>query len=84
MLLGLLTCREAVARLDLYIDRELSPREQKTVARHMKLCAHCARQFRFEAEVVAGLRAKLERIEAPPEMMERIRRALENEAETTT
>lgn len=80
MLLGLLTCKEAIARLDDYIDRELSPREEKLVARHLKICAHCARHFRFEAEIVQGLRAKLGHIlghiQAPPELLDRIRAAL--------
>lgn len=72
MLLGILSCKEAIARLDDYIDRELSPREQVLVARHLKFCHRCAERFRFEAEIVDGLRAKLERIEAPPELLGRI------------
>lgn len=83
MLLGILTCREALARLDFYIDRELSPREQKLVARHLKICHHCARKFRFESEIVVGLRQKLERIEAPTELLAKIRAALPNESEST-
>lgn len=76
MLLGFLSCKEAVARLDDYIDRELSPREMNLVVRHLKICAHCAHHFRFEAEIVAGLRAKLGRIEAPPELLQKIRASL--------
>lgn len=76
MLLGILSCKEAVARLDDYIDRELSPREQVLVARHLKFCRRCAEHFRFEVEIVAGLRAKLEHIAAPPELIESIRAAL--------
>lgn len=78
MLLGFLSCKEAIARLDDYIDRELSPRETTLVARHLKICAHCARQFRFEAEITNGLRAKIERLEAPPELLQKIRASLPN------
>lgn len=76
MLLGILSCKEAIARLDDYIDRELSPREQILVARHLKICRHCAQQFHFETEIVHGLRAKLEQIQAPPALLEKIRAAL--------
>ncbi len=79
MLLGFLGCKEAIARLDDYIDRELSPREEKLVARHLKICAHCARRFHFEAEIVAGLRARLGRIQAPPGLLDRICAALPDE-----
>ncbi len=80
MLLGILSCKEAIARLDDYIDRELSPRDMKLVARHLKICAHCAHQFRFETEIVQGLRAKIERIEAPPGLLRKIVAALPNAA----
>ncbi len=79
MLLGILSCQEAIARLDDYIDRELSPRETVLVARHLKICAHCAKQFRFETTLAAGLRAKIERIEAPPGLLAKIRAALPEE-----
>ncbi len=72
MLLGFLSCKEAIARLDDYIDRELSPRETTLVARHLKICARCALQFRFETEIVEGLRAKIGHIEAPPELLRKI------------
>ncbi|PQV63032.1 anti-sigma factor, TIGR02949 family [Abditibacterium utsteinense] len=81
MLLGFLSCKEAIARLDDYIDRELSPREMILVARHLKICAHCAREFAFEAELVAGLRAKIQRIEAPPELLQKIRASLPDSPE---
>lgn len=76
MLLGLLTCKEAIVRLDDYIDHELSPHETRLVARHLKICLHCAQRFRFEAEIVVGLRAKLGHIQAPPDLLERICAAL--------
>lgn len=79
MLLGILSCKEAIARLDDYIDRELSPREQILVARHLKFCRQCARRFRFEAEIVAGLRAKLGHIKAPSDLLDTICAALPEE-----
>ncbi len=79
MLLGILSCRETLSRLDDYIDRELSPHEQKLVARHLTFCRQCARRFRFEAEFVTALRAKIERLDAPPELLDKIRASLPNE-----
>lgn len=56
-------CREALERLDDYTDRELSPGETGKVEQHLKLCHECARKFKFERELVDGLRAKVERTE---------------------
>ena len=76
MLLGFLFCKEALARLDDYVDRELSPREMAQVATHLKLCAKCARLYRFERGFIEDLRAKVGDVQAPPETMERVRSAL--------
>jgi hypothetical protein len=51
----------------------------KLVARHLKICHACASRYRFEAEIVAGLRAKIERIQAPPELLDKIRVSLAGE-----
>ena len=76
MLLGFLFCQEVLARLDDYVDRELSPREMKQVATHLKMCAKCAKLYHFERGFVEDMRLKIEGVEAPPELMENIRRSL--------
>lgn len=76
MLLGFLFCKETLTRLDDYIDRELSPREMKQVATHLKVCAKCARLYRFEREFIEDMRAKVAQVQTPPELMERVRAAL--------
>ncbi len=58
-------CREALERLDDYIDRELAPDEERKVAQHLKLCRACTRKFRFEQDLVEGLRQKIEHVEMP-------------------
>ena len=58
-------CREALERLDDYTDRELAPDETEKVAQHLKLCHECARKFKFESELVNGLREKIESVQAP-------------------
>lgn len=77
MLLGLLSCKETLARLDDYIDRELSPSESRIVARHLKICHHCAQRFAFETELVEGLRQRLSRIDAPADLLGKIRTSLD-------
>ncbi len=57
-------CREAKERLDAYVDRELAPDETKKVAQHLKICHECARKFKFEQELVDGLREKVEHVDA--------------------
>lgn len=79
MLLSLLDCRETIARLDDYLDRELSSREQTLVQRHLKICGHCAQIFGFEADLLDDVRQKLQRVEVPSDLKERILLALPQE-----
>ena len=79
-LINLYTCRETLARLDDYLDRELSPREARLVERHLKICHHCAHKFAFEAELLSELRAKMARLEVPGGLMDRISASLAEEA----
>lgn len=72
MLLGFYDCRDTLERLDDYLDRELSPGENCHVAIHLAICLKCAQLYRFENGFVQDMRAKLERVEAPPELMHQI------------
>ena len=53
-------CREALERLDDYVDHELSPEEEAKVRQHLKICRHCLQKFQFEESLLAGLRAKIQ------------------------
>ena len=75
-----LTCRQAFDRLEEFLDRELSPEETVRVRGHLEQCAQCAREFRFEAGVLDGIRARLGRIKVPMQLADRISRALRLEA----
>ena len=79
MLLGLLTCKEALERLDDYVDRELGEEESKHVRRHLRVCHACARKFAFEENLVRNVREKLGRIEAPPDLLKDVMSALTHE-----
>jgi len=72
-----LNCREAFERLDDFLDRELTPAEAAEVERHLAVCAHCAGEYAFEAAVLEGLKRRLRRITAPPELVQRILGGLE-------
>ena len=65
-------CEQAVGRMEAYLDGELDPEEMGLVAGHVEGCAGCADTFRFEGELVDDIRAKLERVELPPALAQRV------------
>ena len=67
-----LSCGEAFARLDDYLDRELTTVELAQVERHLELCVACSGEFGVEARVLGEIRAKLRRIRAPSDLLTRI------------
>ncbi len=66
------SCEDAFRRLDDYLDRELSERECAKIEEHLRYCAVCASEYRFEASVVKRVREKVQRLKAPPELLARI------------
>lgn len=52
---------------DDYTDRELSPDEMHKVQQHLKICHDCARKFRFQEELIAGLKNKAQKVALPGE-----------------
>lgn len=72
-----MTCQEVFDRLELYLDRELTAEEQRLVDEHLAVCEVCTREHRFEAAVLEDLKRKLRHLAAPPEVLRRIRAALD-------
>jgi anti-sigma factor (TIGR02949 family) len=70
------TCEEVFRRFDDFADRELTPDEMRLVEEHMAICERCAQEFAFEKSVLAQVRAKLNRVKAPPGLLSKISRAL--------
>lgn len=68
-----LACRDALRRLDDYVDRALSPNELQAVEAHLEECLRCAQKFRFESSLVEGIRARLRRLSIPPSLSRNIR-----------
>jgi predicted anti-sigma-YlaC factor YlaD len=80
MFFSLLTCKETLARLDDYLDRELSPHDLKMVERHLKMCRHCAQIFAFETDLLNEMKEKVQRLEVDgaqvKSLMQRIKNVL--------
>ena len=72
-----LNCTDCVDRLADFVDRELTAEDLEQVEAHLNRCVACAREFRFEGEVVECLKAKLRRVQAPEALLERIRAKLD-------
>ncbi len=66
------TCEEVFARLDDYLDRELTAEEMRLVQEHLDTCAACASEHQFETTVITGVKDKLRRLAVPSDLMARI------------
>lgn len=65
-------CEEAFRLLNDFLDRRLTPEEQRIIEEHLEICAWCAREFNFETSVLYGLKQKVRQIEAPPGLLAKI------------
>ncbi|MCI0587635.1 MAG: zf-HC2 domain-containing protein [Planctomycetes bacterium] len=77
-----MTCEDVFRRLDDFLDRRLMPDEARLVLMHLEVCARCASEVRFEETALAEIRAKIRRLDVPPDLLERISRALESSPPT--
>ncbi len=60
------SCAQVFARLDDYVDRELSADDLEQVQKHLETCAMCASEFRLEGQLLRTIRGKVRRIAMPP------------------
>ena len=72
-----LNCKDCVDRLADFVDRELSAEEIAAVEQHLDQCFGCSREFRFEGAVLESIKVTLRRVQAPPSLLDRIRKNLE-------
>lgn len=72
------SCAEAFARIQDFLDRELTAEEISCVEKHLKRCPECEDEFVFEGSVLRCLKRKLCDEPLPPGLeatvIERIRR----------
>lgn len=73
------TCEQVFLRLDEYIDRELTADEMQLIHEHIAQCHWCLSAYEFQESVLSSVKAKLQRVQAPPDLMERISLALKQE-----
>ena len=76
-----LTCEELFRKLDDYLDHELSADETRLVREHLDVCAVCAGEYAFEQSVIENVREKIRRVAAPPDLLARVTRALQQARE---
>jgi anti-sigma factor (TIGR02949 family) len=70
-------CEKAFRLLDGYLDRSLNEEDRAQIEEHLNVCTRCACEYRCEETFVREVRAKLGRLQAPPELMDRIRAHLD-------
>lgn len=75
------SCKEVVEKLDEYVDRALTAEEIASVEEHLQRCAECACEYRFESNLISEIRAKLRRIDLPPDLMSRISQMIREECD---
>ena len=76
---GQLDCSEVAARLDDFVDREMTADELEDMRHHLERCIHCTDKHDEKASFVAEVKAKLRRIEAPPALRSRLASILAEE-----
>ena len=70
-----MTCHEAIALLAEYLDRELAPEHIARIEQHLAICASCRAYF-ATYDKTRELAARVQQIEMPAGMKERLRRLL--------
>jgi mycothiol system anti-sigma-R factor len=71
-------CVEAVHLLYHYLDGELTTERRVLIRQHLDDCPPCGQAFDFEAELRVVIAQKC-REQVPPELAERVRKALGQE-----
>lgn len=70
------TCEEVFRRMDVYLDRELAPREVNRVRAHLETCVACASEYHFEDRLLRDIKEKLRRVAVPRDLRSRIEERL--------
>lgn len=58
-------CKEAMDRLDDYLDKDLTPDVKAALEAHLKLCDHCTEEFGLRSAAQDLLRCKLQAEKCP-------------------
>lgn len=63
----MINCKEAVARLWAYLDRNLGLAQEKELEEHLGLCRHCCGELEFAKQIRDRLKQPGGATEIPPE-----------------
>ncbi len=63
----MISCKDAVARLWEYLDRNLGRVEERELEDHLGLCRHCCGELEFAQQLRARLRQEGPAVTLPPE-----------------
>lgn len=74
-------CVQALAHLDDYLKRELTPELMVEVRQHLDHCRDCFKQARFEENFLAMLESRAARETCPQKLRARILAMIRGEAE---
>jgi len=69
-------CQEVLQRIELYLDGELGDEHCMGIEIHLSGCGSCMHRLEFRREVRSLIRRKCGQEAVPPEVVERIRRAI--------
>ena len=72
-------CDKALANIYPYLDRELNWWRRRQIRKHVADCSPCEVMVSFEERFLTVVRNKLTD-ECPPEILDRLRSAIHNEA----
>ena len=67
-----MNCREAADRLYEFLDRELTPEDERQVRAHLADCQPCGEHFDVEDAFLRFVRARCRAKGAPPDLRRRI------------
>lgn len=73
------SCVRAISRLHTYLDGEVRILRRVRIRMHLRACRACERAYLFEQKLIRFVRERA-RVDAPPEMLERIRLAIRERA----
>ena len=68
-------CIRALSRIYAYLDGEIRAVRKVRIRLHLRKCLNCERAYEFEQRLLGFIRERA-RVEAPPEVVERIRRSI--------
>ena len=75
-------CREALERINEFLDGELDPTEAPAVEAHFQVCSRCYPHLKLERGFRSRVQSALAKPEVPPELRDRVLEILEEEGET--